>query len=127
MEVSVRCKQGVVFLDVVGEVIGQARFDLNNEIQKQLGSDCLGVVVNLEKVQIIDPVFLGMLIANQSSAKRKGKRLIISDPGRSVQYLFVMTKVEHIFRKDTVQHGSLEFDQYFESEDEIIEAIETYN
>lgn len=99
MEISTRIRDNVAILDIRGEIIGDARFDLNTAIQEQVDSDIDGLIINLDEVPMMDSVGLGMLVAAYTSLTKKEKKVVLLNVGRSVRYLLVVTKLDQIFEK----------------------------
>jgi len=99
MEISTRYRDNVAILDITGEIIGEARFDLNTAIQEQIDSDRAGLILNLEEVPMMDSVGLGILIAAYTSIARKGTKMVLLNVGRSIRYLLVITKLDRILEK----------------------------
>ncbi|HGE69483.1 TPA: anti-sigma factor antagonist [Candidatus Poribacteria bacterium] len=110
MEISTRYRDNVAILDIRGEVIGDARFDLNKAIQEQIDSDISGLIINLDEVPMMDSVGLGMLVAAYTSLAKKEKKVVLLNVGRSVKYLLVVTKLDQIFEK-------------YDDEDEAVESF----
>jgi anti-sigma B factor antagonist len=110
MEISTRYRDNVAILDITGEIIGDARFDLNTAIQEQVDSDRVGLILNLEEVPMMDSVGLGMLVAAYTSLARKGTKMVLLNVGRSIRYLLVITKLDQIFEK-------------YDDEDEAVESF----
>jgi anti-sigma B factor antagonist len=100
----------VAILDITGEIIGDARFDLNKAIQEQIDSDRTGLILNLEEVPMMDSVGLGMLVAAYTSFTRKGNKMVLLNVGRSIRYLLVITKLDQVFEK-------------YDDEDEAVESF----
>ncbi|MDQ1327803.1 MAG: anti-sigma factor antagonist [Candidatus Poribacteria bacterium] len=110
MEISIRIRDNVAILDIRGEIIGDARFDLNIAIQEQVDSDVDGLIINLDEVPMMDSVGLGMLVAAYTSLTKKEKKVVLLNVGRSVRYLLVVTKLDQIFEK-------------YDDEDEAVESF----
>jgi len=110
MEISKRYRDNVAILDITGEIIGDSRFDLNSAIQEQIDSDRKGLILNLEEVPMMDSVGLGMLVAAYTSLTRNNAKMVLLNPGRSVRYLLVITKLDQIFEK-------------YDDEDEAVESF----
>lgn len=110
MEISTRYRDNIAILDIRGEIIGDARFDLNTAIQEQIDSGRTGLIINLEEVPMMDSVGLGMLVAAYTSLTRKGRKFVLLNVGRSIKYLLVVTKLDQIFEK-------------YDDEDEAIESF----
>jgi anti-sigma B factor antagonist len=110
MKISTRHRDNVAILDIRGEIIGDARFDLNTVIQEQIDSDRAGLILNLEEVPMMDSVGLGMLVAAYTSLTKKDTKMVLLNVGRSVRYLLVITKLDRIFEK-------------YDDEDEAVESF----
>ena len=108
MEISTRYRDNVAILDISGEIIGDARFDLNAAIQEQIDSNRAGLILNLEEVPMMDSVGLGMLVAAYTSLSRKQTQMALLNVGRSVRYLLVITKLDQIFEKYDDEEEALE-------------------
>jgi anti-sigma B factor antagonist len=110
MEISKRYRDNVAILDISGEIIGDARFDLNTAIQKEIDANRAGLILNLEEVPMMDSVGLGMLVAAYTSLTRNDAKMVLLNVGRSIRYLLVITKLDQIFEK-------------FDDEDEALESF----
>jgi anti-sigma B factor antagonist len=110
MEISKRYRDNVAILDISGEIIGDARFDLNTAIQKEIDANRTGLILNLEEVPMMDSVGLGMLVAAYTSLTRNDAKMVLLNVGRSIRYLLVITKLDQIFEK-------------FDDEDEALESF----
>jgi len=108
MEISTRKRDNVAILDIRGEIIGNARFDLNTAIQEQVDSDVTGLIINLDEVPMMDSVGLGMLVAAYTSLTKKEKKVVLLNVGRSVRYLLVVTKLDQIFEKYDDENKAVE-------------------
>ncbi len=108
MEISKRYRDNVAILDISGEIIGDARFDLNTAIQKEIDANRTGLILNLEEVPMMDSVGLGMLVAAYTSLTRNDAKMVLLNAGRSVRYLLVITKLDQIFEKYDDEDEALE-------------------
>ena len=108
MEISTRYQNNVAVLDISGEIIGDARFDLNKAIQEEVEANRAGLILNLEEVPMMDSVGLGMLVGAYTSLTRKGTKMVLLNPGRSVKYLLVITKLDQVFEKYDDEEEALE-------------------
>lgn len=110
MEISTRYRDNVAILDITGEIIGEARFELNKAMQEQIDANRVGIIINLEEVPMMDSVGLGMLIAAYTSLAKKDSKMVLLNVGRSVRYLLTITKLDQIFEK-------------YDDEDEAMESL----
>ena len=108
MEITTRIRDNVAILDIIGEIIGDARFDLNTAIQEQVDSNIDGLILNLDEVPMMDSVGLGMLVAAYTSLTKKEKKVVLLNVGRSVRYLLVVTKLDQIFEKYDDEDDAIE-------------------
>jgi len=108
MEISKRYRENVAILDISGEIIGDARFDLNAAIQKEIDSNRTGLILNLEEVPMMDSVGLGMLVAAYTSLTKNDAKMVLLNVGRSIRYLLVITKLDQIFEKYDDEDEALE-------------------
>jgi anti-anti-sigma factor len=109
MEISARYRNGVAILDVVGEIIGESRFDLNKTLQEEIEKKPEGLILNLEEVPMMDSVGLGMLVGTKMSIQRAGYNVALEYVGRSVRYLLVVTKLDQEFHKFDDEGDALEW------------------
>ncbi len=110
MEISTRYRDNIAILDISGEIIGESRLDLNKAIQEQVEADCVGLILNLEEVPMMDSVGLGMLVASYTSLAKKGTKVVLLNAGRAIKYLLVITKLDQILEK-------------YDDEDEAVESF----
>ncbi|MBD3183066.1 anti-sigma factor antagonist [Candidatus Poribacteria bacterium] len=108
MEISVRYRENVAILDISGEIIGDARLNLDEAIQEQVEAGRSGLIINLEEVPMMDSVGLGILVAAYTSLAKRGKKMVLLNVGRSVKYLLVVTKLDQIFEKYDDEDEALE-------------------
>jgi len=108
MEISARYRDNVAILDITGEIIGDARLELNKAIQEQIDSDRAGLILNMEEVPMMDSVGLGMLIGAYTSFTKKGRKMVLLNVGRSIRYLLTITKLEQILEKFDDEDDAME-------------------
>lgn len=108
MQIKTRYRDNIAILDITGEIIGDARFELNKAIQEQIDSNHAGIILNLEEVPMMDSVGLGMLIAAYTSLTKRGTKMVLLNTGRSVRYLLVITKLDQVFEKYDDEDEALE-------------------
>lgn len=99
MNISVRHRDDIAIFDVSGDIIGDARIELNNRIQEEIDNGFKKLIVNLEDVPMMDSVGLGMLVAIHTSLGRKGSKIVLLNPGRSINYLLTVTKLNNVIAK----------------------------
>jgi len=101
MRVASRRKDSIMILDVQGRVIGDASLDLRRSINGWLGEipedETPNVVLNLNKVSMLDSSGLGVLVSSFTSVQKRGGRLVLSGLGRGLQNLIAITKLTRVF------------------------------
>ena len=114
MKVDGRTEGGVLILDVQGRIVGDASLDLRRSINGWMAElsekDKPGVVLNLEKVSMMDSSGLGVLVSSYTSVQKKNGRLVLAGMGKGLQNLIAITKLTRVF-------------DIYENEDEAIKSF----
>lgn len=105
MQVNVRHKGSITILDIEGKVIGPDTLALKEVIDQQIkmanneaeNSERLNLILNLERVQMMDSSGLGVLIASYTTIQRNDGRVALLKLGGNVRSLIVMAKLMTIF------------------------------
>ncbi len=105
MQVNVRHKGSITILDIEGKVIGPDTLALKEVIDQQIkmadneaeNSERLNLILNLERVQMMDSSGLGVLIASYTNIRRNDGRVVLLKLGGNVRSLIVMAKLMTIF------------------------------
>ena len=105
MQVNVRHKGSITILDIEGKVIGPDTLALKEVIDQQIemanneaeNSEGLNLILNLERVQMMDSSGLGVLIASYTTIRRNDGRVVLLKLGGNVRSLIVMAKLMTIF------------------------------
>ena len=105
MQVNVRHKGSITILDIEGKVIGPDTLALKEVIDQQIkmadneaeNSERLNLILNLERVQMMDSSGLGVLIASYTTIRRNDGRVVLLKLGGNVRSLIVMAKLMTIF------------------------------
>lgn len=101
MRVSNRTKDSIMILDIQGRVVGDASLDLRRSINGWLAEIPEGqkpnVVLNLDKVSMMDSSGLGVLVSSFTSVQKKGGRLVLAGLGKGLQNLIAITKLTRVF------------------------------
>ena len=101
MRVSNRKKDSIMILDIQGRVVGDASLELRRSINGWLAEIPEGqdpnIVLNLEKVSMMDSSGLGVLVSSYTSVQKKGGRLVLAGLGRGLQNLIAITKLTRVF------------------------------
>lgn len=101
MRIGSRKKDSIMILDVQGRVVGDASMDLRREINGWLAEIPEGqkpkVILNLDKVAMMDSAGLGVLVASYTSVQKREGRLVLAGLGRGLQNLIAITKLAKVF------------------------------
>lgn len=97
MDISVKYQNENVILHISGSVLGEDRIQLSDRIQELVDDGGKNVVLNLQNVDLMDSVGLGMLVALRASLMRQEVRLLLSNVDRSVKSLLAITKLTNVF------------------------------
>ena len=105
MQVNVRHKGSITILDIEGKVIGTDALALKEIIDQQIkiadneagNSEKLNLILNLERVQMMDSSGLGVLIASYTIIRRNDGQVVLLKPGGNIKSLIVMAKLITIF------------------------------
>jgi len=105
MQVNLRHKGSVTILDIEGKIIGPDTLALKSIIEEQIQAaegGKLNLILNMERVQMMDSSGLGVLVAAYTSIQRNGSRVVLLNLGGNIRSLIVMAKLVTIFdRYDT--------------------------
>lgn len=97
-QVKIEEQIGGVILHLKGQFIGGEETDELREKLKDLASqDRIVVIINLEKVTYLNSTALGVLISAYTSFARKNGKVVLSCLGKSIENLFVITKLTLVF------------------------------
>ena len=115
MKITSRKRDDTMILDINGRVVGDASLDLRRSINGWLAEipeeEKPKVILNLDKVSMMDSSGLGVLVSSYTSIQKRGGRLVLSGLGRGLQNLIAITKLTRVF-------------DMYESEDEAMESFE---
>ncbi|MCS6984984.1 MAG: STAS domain-containing protein [Leptospiraceae bacterium] len=97
MEISQREKDGIVILDIQGEIDLYNAPEIKDTIQKLIEAQKYNIIINLEKVSYIDSSGIGALISSLSNLKKYQGSLKIINVYASVKKVFELTKLTSFF------------------------------
>ena len=105
MQVNLRHKGSITILDIEGKVIGVDTLALKNIIDQQIQAadsegeqaEKLNLILNMERVQMMDSSGLGVLVAAHATIRRNEGRVVLLNLGGNVRSLIVMAKLMTIF------------------------------
>ena len=102
MQVNLRYKGNVTILDIEGNLVGPNTIALKNIIDDQIraaGDEPVFMILNMERVQMMDSSGLGVIVAAYASARRNKGRVVLLNIGGSIRSLIVMAKLVTIFER----------------------------
>ena len=105
MQVNIRHKGNITILDIEGKIIGADALALKSIIDQQvqaLSSEAeegenLNLILNMERVQMMDSSGLGVLVASYTTIRRNDGRVVLLNLGGNIRSLIVMAKLMTIF------------------------------
>lgn len=113
MQINLRHKGNVIILDVEGNLVGPNTIALKKTIDDQIrearGASVF-MILNLERVQMMDSSGLGVIVAAYASIKRNSGRIVLLNIGGNIRSLIIMAKLVTIFdRYDTEDEAIASF------------------
>ena len=105
MQINLRHKGSITILDIEGKVIGVDALALKDIINQQIQiadseeepGEKLNVILNLERVQMMDSSALGVLVTSYTTIRRNEGNIVLLNLGGNVRSLIVMAKLMTIF------------------------------
>lgn len=101
MKIASRKKDNIMILDLQGRIVGDASMDLRRQINGWLAEIPEGekprVILNLDKVSVMDSAGLGVLVSSYTSIQKREGRLVLAGLGRGLQNLIAITKLTRVF------------------------------
>ncbi len=105
MQINLRHKGSITILDIEGKVIGVDALALKDIINQQIQvadseeepGGKLNIILNLERVQMMDSSALGVLVTSYTTIRRNEGNIVLLNLGGNVRSLIVMAKLMTIF------------------------------
>lgn len=105
MQVNLRHKGSITILDIEGNIIGPDSLALKAIIDQQIQAKDSGeeqgeklyLILNMERVQMMDSSGLGVLVSSYTTIRRNDGRVVLLSLGGNVRSLIVMAKLMTIF------------------------------
>jgi anti-anti-sigma factor len=111
MATTVRYKDGVTILEPSGKIMGARVSELREVITTEINaSDAPKILIDFEKVNMMDSSGLGTLMGAHVTITRKGGRVGVLNVGKNIKNLIVRSRLASIF-------------EHFISEDEAVSAL----
>ncbi|MCG9127387.1 anti-sigma factor antagonist [Candidatus Poribacteria bacterium] len=105
MKINQRIKGNVIILDIEGNLVGPNTVELKNIIDDQIRvaeGEPVSMILNMERVQMMDSSGLGVIVAAYASIRRNDGRVVLLNIGGNIRSLIIMAKLVTIFdRYDT--------------------------
>lgn len=105
MKIVQRNKGNVIILDIEGNLVGPNTVELKNIIDNQIRAaegEPVSMILNMERVQMMDSSGLGVIVAAYASIRRNDGRVVLLNIGGNIRSLIIMAKLVTIFdRYDT--------------------------
>lgn len=101
MKVDIREREGVTILEIDGRIIGSDSLTLKQIVDDQIrdaeGGGKVNLLLNMEKVRVMDSLGLGVVVATFTSVQRTGGRVVLLNVGANMRSLIVIAKLMTIF------------------------------
>lgn len=111
MATTVRYKDGVTILEPSGKIMGTGVSELREVITAEVdASDTPKILIDFEKVNMMDSSGLGTLMRAHVTITRQGGRVGVLNVGKNIKNLIVRSRLASIF-------------EHFNTEDEAVSAL----
>lgn len=105
MQINLRHNDNVIILDIEGNLVGPNTIALKkiiDDLVRDADGEPVYLVLNLERVQMMDSSGLGVIVAAYASIRRNVGRMVLLNIGGNIRSLIIMAKLVTIFdRYDT--------------------------
>jgi anti-sigma B factor antagonist len=97
-QVKVEEQIGGIVLQLKGQFIGGEETDeLRNTLKNVTEQNKSKLIINMEKVTYLNSTALGVLISAHASIVKKGGKIILCNLAKSIENIFVITKLTLVF------------------------------
>ena len=97
MEILTHESNGIITLEIKGNLIGSSNNLLNDELLKLTEKENVRLIINLKQVAQLDSYALGILASSGSEIQQKGGDLKFAELQPIVATLFSMMRMNDIF------------------------------
>jgi anti-sigma B factor antagonist len=98
MEITIRERQGVRILDLVGRLtLGGGAKALYTAVREELESDNRWILLDLGQATLVDSTGLGVLVSCLTSAKSREGILELLNPSPKVEDVLQITQTDQLF------------------------------
>lgn len=105
MQINLRHNDNIIILDIEGNLVGPNTIALKkiiDDLVRDADGEPVYLVLNLERVQMMDSSGLGVIVAAYASIRRNVGRMVLLNIGGNIRSLIIMAKLVTIFdRYDT--------------------------
>lgn len=113
MATTIRQKDGVAILEPSGKIMGAAVLELREAITAQIeAADPPRILINFDRVSMMDSSGLGTLMGAHVAATRKKGRVGVINVGKNIRNLIVRSRLVSLF-------------EHFETEADAVSALST--
>ena len=111
MATTIRQKHGVAILEPSGKIMGSSVSELREAITSQIdASEAPRILINFDRVNMMDSSGLGTLMGAHVAATRKKGRIGVINVGTNIKNLIVRSRLVSIF-------------EHFDTEDAAVSAL----
>jgi anti-anti-sigma factor len=107
VEILVKYQGNNAILRISEDILGDDRIHLNEKIQELVDNGVENIVLNFKDAGLMDSVGLGMLVALKTALSRTQARLVLSNVGRSIEHLLLITKLNRVFERYDTEDEAL--------------------
>lgn len=106
-QIEIEKLNGTVILHLSGQFVGGEHTEqLKHTLKELSGEDYKSIILDFEKVTYLNSAAIGVLIASHASYIKKGGKLILCNVNKSIENLFVITKLTLVFTiKSNIQEA----------------------
>lgn len=97
MTITERQVGSVIVLDLAGKLTSDSAARLKDKVASLLFQDQKQIVMNLAELTYMDSAGLGEMVASHSTASRQGGRLKLTNVGKRIEDLLVLTRLLTVF------------------------------
>jgi anti-sigma B factor antagonist len=88
----------VAQINLNGNIMGDEAMDFDNLLNELFNAKIATIIVNLEKVDIMNSSGLGMLVSGHSKSKKQGVNFCMVQIPEKIEKLLQMTHLDKLFR-----------------------------
>ena len=85
-------------IDLESNIVGDEAMDFDNLLNELYSTKVKAIIINLEKVEIMNSSGLGMLVSGHSKSKKQGVNFCMINIPLKIEKLLQMTHLNKLFR-----------------------------